>query len=59
LLKLDATNDDDPKVIDVQKRYKVVGLPTVILIGANGEEAKRFTDFVPPSEFLPALKGVK
>ena len=59
LLKLDATNDDDPAVIDVQKRYKVVGLPTVILIGTDGKEAKRFTDFVPPKEFLPALKDVR
>jgi thiol:disulfide interchange protein DsbD len=59
LLKLDATNDDDPKVIDVQKRYRVVGLPTVILLGTDGTEVKRFTDFVPPSEFLPALQQVK
>lgn len=59
LLKLDATNDDDPKVIDVQKRYRVVGLPTVILIDTDGNEVKRFTDFVPPKEFLPALKQVK
>lgn len=59
LLKLDATNDDDPAVVDVQKRYKVVGLPTVILIGSDGEEVKRFTDFVPPKEFLPALQQVK
>ena len=57
LLKIDATNDDDPQVVDVQKRYNVVGLPTVILLDAEGKEAKRITDFVPPEQFLPMLKG--
>lgn len=59
LLEVDATNDDDPKVIEVQKRYRVVGLPTVILIDSDGKEVRRFTDFVPPGRFLPVLKDVK
>ena len=59
MLKIDATNDEDPKVVDVQKRYKVVGLPTVILLNPDGSEAKRFTDFVPAAEFLPAIKTVR
>jgi len=59
LLEIDATHDDDPKVVDLQKRYRVVGLPTVILLDTNGSEAVRFTDYVPPSQFLHALSRVQ
>lgn len=59
LLKLDATDDEDPKVIDANKRYNVVGLPTLILFDSEGKEVKRFTDFVPPNDFLPAVQAVK
>ncbi len=59
LLEVDATVDDDPKVVEVQKRYEVVGLPTVILLDSDGTEKKRFTDFVPPEEFLPAVQAVE
>ena len=59
LLKLDASDDDDPRVVDVQKRYRVVGLPTVILIDSKGNEVRRFTDFVPSKELLPVLKEIE
>ena len=59
LLELDATHDDDPHVVELQKRYRVVGLPTVILLDSQGTEVARFTDFVPPGEFLKALQPIK
>ena len=41
-VKVDATQEDDPAVNEVKDRYHVLGLPTVILLGKNGEEATAF-----------------
>jgi thiol:disulfide interchange protein DsbD len=57
-VKIDATNDDDPKVEAVMQRYAVVGLPTVLIFDSSGREAVRYTDFVEPNPFLEAIKRV-
>jgi thioredoxin:protein disulfide reductase len=57
-LRVDATSDDDPAVDQLKNKYGVVGLPTVILLGANGEERARITQFVPPDQFLTTLRSV-
>jgi thioredoxin:protein disulfide reductase len=57
-VKIDATNDDDPAVAATMSRYKVVGLPTVVLFDSNGKEAARFNDFVPADEFLKSAQRV-
>jgi thioredoxin:protein disulfide reductase len=57
-VKVDATNNDDPKVEALLSRYKVVGLPTVVLFDSRGNEAARFNDFVPPDEFLKSVQRV-
>jgi thiol:disulfide interchange protein DsbD len=57
-VKVDATNDDDPKVEAVMQRYAVVGLPTVLIFDSSGREAIRYTDFVEPSPFLEAIRRV-
>ncbi len=57
-VKVDATNDDDPKVEALLQRFKVLGLPTVLLFDSEGKEAQRFTDFVPPDEFLKSAQRV-
>ena len=59
MLKVDSTNDDDPAVIALSERYKVQGLPTVILIDSTGAEKRRFTEFVEPPRFLSALREIK
>jgi thiol:disulfide interchange protein DsbD len=58
-VKVDATNDDDPKVAATLASFKVRGLPTVVVIDSQGKEALRFNDFVPPERFLPAIKAVE
>jgi thiol:disulfide interchange protein DsbD len=58
-VKVDATNDDDPAVAATMSRFKVVGLPTVVLFDSRGKEAARFNDFVPPDEFLESVKRVE
>jgi thioredoxin-related protein len=45
--------------MELQKKYRVVGLPTVILLDAKGNEVERLTDFVPPSVFINSLRRVK
>jgi len=57
-VKVDATNNDDPKVEAMLARFKVVGLPTVVLFDSRGKEAARFNDFVPPEEFLKSVQRV-
>jgi thiol:disulfide interchange protein DsbD len=57
-VQVDATSDDDPAIDEIKDKYGVVGLPTVILLGANGQERARITEFVPPEQFLSTLRSV-
>ena len=57
-VKVDATNEDDDAVDKVKDRYRVVGLPTVVLLGSDGVERARFIEFVPPDQFLAAIRGI-
>jgi thiol:disulfide interchange protein DsbD len=57
-VKIDATDDEDPQVDAVKGKYKVVGLPTVVLYDSTGAERKRFNDFVGPEDFLAAIEGI-
>jgi thiol:disulfide interchange protein DsbD len=58
-VKVDATNDEDPQVDAVKDKYKVVGLPTVVIYDSNGNERGRFKEFVGPEPFLAAIEGVE
>lgn len=57
-VKFDATDDEDPQVEQVKKKYNVVGLPTVVVYDSNGKEYTRFTEFVPADKFLKAIEGI-
>jgi thioredoxin:protein disulfide reductase len=57
-VKVDATHDDDPAVEATLQRFKVVGLPTVLVFDSDGKEAVRYTDFVPPERFLEGIRRV-
>ena len=57
-VKVDATNDDDPRVEAAMSEFGVVGLPTVVIFDSKGSEALRYTDFVEPSQLLTALRKV-
>jgi thioredoxin:protein disulfide reductase len=58
-LHVDATNDDDPAVAKVREKYgATAGLPVVLLLDSRGQEAVRFTEFVPADRFLAALASV-
>lgn len=57
-VKIDATNDEDPAVKKMMEKYKVVGLPTVVVYDSEGKERKRFNDFVDAENFLAALQDI-
>ncbi|MER3558884.1 MAG: cytochrome C biogenesis protein, partial [Armatimonadota bacterium] len=60
-LVVDATRESDPEVVRVTRQYEVVGLPTVIFIGSDGQErrALRLTGFEPARDFLKRMRQVQ
>jgi thioredoxin:protein disulfide reductase len=57
-LKVDATSDEDPQIDAVKRKYKVMGLPTVLIYDSTGAERKRFNEFVKPEPFLAEIEGI-
>jgi thiol:disulfide interchange protein DsbD len=57
-IRVDASDDDAPDTKRLQDKYKVVGLPTVIMLDSAGKEVTRFNENVPPDKFVAALKKV-
>lgn len=57
-IRVDATDDEAPDTVRLQKKYNVVGLPTVIMLDKDGNEVVRFNEFVPPEKFVEAMKKV-
>jgi thiol:disulfide interchange protein DsbD len=58
-VQLDMTDDADPSVERAFSDYKIVGLPTLILLDPSGTEQKRFFgDFVAPEDLAQAMQAV-
>ena len=53
-LKLDFTKET-AWVKEMKQKYRITGMPTVILIEDSGSEVGRFTGFKPPEQFLAFL----
>jgi thiol:disulfide interchange protein DsbD len=59
-LHVDATDDDDKAVAQVRQKYRATeGLPVVLLLGSDGQEATRFTEYIPADRFAAALAKVR
>jgi thiol:disulfide interchange protein DsbD len=58
-VKIDATNDEEPAVEALKTRYRVVGLPTIVLLDSAGEEQARFTELVGPDQLVPILSRIR
>ncbi len=58
-IKVDATDDDAPETKRLQKKYNVVGLPTVLVLDSTGKERARFNEYVPPEKFAAAIASIK
>ncbi|MFO0674288.1 MAG: hypothetical protein U0235_32540 [Polyangiaceae bacterium] len=57
-VKLDATDEDNAETKRLSKKYKVVGLPTVLVLDSSGQEKLRFTEFVAADKMAQAIKSV-
>jgi len=60
-LVVDATREEDENVQRILRKHAVVGLPTVIFIGADGQERRdlRLTGFEPADAFLKRMQQVR
>lgn len=58
-VRVDVTDDEDPRVKATTKEHGVVGLPTVILFRSDGAEAQRFNYKVEAEEFLTSLERIR
>lgn len=56
--KADMTKSLSPEVELLRDRFKIVGVPTVLILNSNGEEVERITGFVNAKEFYKILSAV-
>ena len=57
--KADLTETLSPDVEQLREKYKIVGVPTVLILNSKGEEAERITGFVTAEEFLNIISNVE
>ncbi len=58
-VKLDFTRAGDPAAAGLKKRFRVIGMPTVVVLGADGQEQGRFSGFLDPAGFLAFLQTLR
>jgi thiol:disulfide interchange protein DsbD len=60
-VKADLTAADDPVVQELTKKYRIVGVPTIVLIDAKGQENEslRLTGFEKAEPFLARIQKVR
>jgi len=58
-VKVDGSDVNDPGFLEAKQRFGVVGLPTVIILDAQGAEARRFTQFLDADTVLGYLREVR
>lgn len=60
-VKIDCTNSNDPKIKQLWDKYGVVGLPTIVFVGRDGNVLmdKTITGFINPKEFLRIIKSLE
>ncbi|HEY6438290.1 MAG TPA: cytochrome c biogenesis protein CcdA, partial [Ignavibacteriaceae bacterium] len=56
--KADMTKSLSPEVENIRERFKIVGVPTVLILNSNGEEVERITGFVNAKEFHEIISSV-
>ena len=57
--KADLTKSLSAEVEALREKYKIVGVPTVLILNSSGEEMNRITGFVNAEEFYKILSEVK
>jgi thiol:disulfide interchange protein DsbD len=54
--RADMTQSASPAAEQLRNKFMIVGMPTVLIINARGEEVERLTGFVKPDRFWEILK---
>jgi thiol:disulfide interchange protein DsbD len=55
MYKADLTKSDTPETEAMTKRFNIKGVPTVLIIDANGKERERITGFINAKTFLEKM----
>jgi thiol:disulfide interchange protein DsbD len=56
--KADLTKSLSFEVEELREKYKILGVPTVLILNSNGEEVERITGFVTAEEFMKLISNV-
>jgi thiol:disulfide interchange protein DsbD len=56
--KADMTKSLSPEVESLRDRFKIIGVPTVLILNSKGEEVERITGFVNAKEFYKTISIV-
>lgn len=57
--KADMTKSLSPEVSALREKYKIVGVPTVLILDNKGNEKDRITGFLSAEEFYKILKQIR
>ncbi len=58
-LKVDMTKSMSEQTEIIREKFKIIGMPTVLLIDSKGNEVKRITGFINAKEFEKLVNNVK
>jgi thioredoxin:protein disulfide reductase len=60
-LKVDLTNFDSEESEALRQQFDIIGVPTIVFIGTNGQESRsaRVIGFLNPSDFLAKVDNVQ
>lgn len=58
LVNVDVSDSDDPAVIALEDKWRVTGLPLLLLLDTNGAEVERISDYVDAARLAPKLAAV-
>jgi thioredoxin:protein disulfide reductase len=57
MLWIDASDDEAPEVVSMKEKYKLVGLPTLVIIDRKGKQLGQITEFLPGETLATVLQG--
>ena len=57
--KVDMTKTMSDETALIREKFKIIGMPTVLLIDSKGEEIHRITGFLNAEEFLKLISDIK
>ncbi len=59
-VRIDCTNTADPRARDMQKKYNIIGLPTILFLNSEGQTVQNqtVTEFVKPAVLLERMNNI-